>query len=53
VRLIITYSTEAVLIKGEPLGVITQWVNMHGRSLGWLDEAAIAEKNSASLKFKV
>jgi len=30
------YPTEAVLIKGEPLRVITQRVNMNGRSLRWL-----------------
>lgn len=30
------FPTEAVLIKGEPLRVITQRVNMNGRSLRWL-----------------
>ncbi len=32
------FPTEAVLIKGEPLRVITQRVNMNGRSLRWLVE---------------
>ena len=39
------YPTEAVLLEGEPLRVITQRVDMKGRSLRWLMEALEGKPN--------